>query len=194
MSFFDDLATLTQPQPTLVLNAAQRAALALNDADSITAATGDIMGGISHVQFGEQAKASADFQAEQLRQNAGQVQASSQRQAFEADRQTQYANSKALAMAAASGGGASDPTVVNLIARNAGEGAYQKAIALYGGDDKARLMGMQADAKEFEGANTEANSNQVGMAQVFAAGNNLLKGQARNASLLARFGGHGPDA
>ena len=193
MSFFDSLTTMIQAPPTMVLSAPQQAALDLNTMDGITAATGEIMGGISHAQFGDQAKASADFQAEQLRQNAGQAQASAQRSAFDVSRQTDYANSRALAVAAASGGGASDPTVVNLIARNAGEGAYRQATALYGGDEKARLFNMQADAKEFEGANTQANSNQVAGSQFFKATSTLLGSEAKNASLLARFGAGGPN-
>jgi len=193
MSFFDSLATMIQAPPTMVLSAPQQAALDLNTMDGVTAATGEIMGAMSHAQFGAQAKASADFQAAQLQQNAGQAQASAQRSAYDAGRQTDYANSRALAVAASSGGGASDPTVVNLMARNAGEGAYRQAVALYGGDEKARLMNMQADAKEFEGANTEANSNQVAGSQLFKAGSTLLGSLGRNASLLARFGAGGPN-
>ena len=193
MSFFDDLATLTQPQPTLVLNAQQRTALALNDMDGIGAATGNIMEGMNYARYGEQAKESADFQAEQLRQNAGQAQASAQRTAYDASRQTDYANSRALAVAAASGGGASDPTVVNLIARNAGEGAYRQAVALYGGDEKARLDNMQADAKEFEGANAEQNSNSVALGSIWKAGTTLLHSAAAEGSLLTRFGAGGPN-
>lgn len=178
MNFLDDL--LNDPRQ-------------LNAVATGAEAGGAIVGGLSHIQFGQQAQQSAEYQAEQLRQNAGQTMASSQRSAFDVDRQAQYTASSALATAAASGGGASDPTVVNLIARNAGEFAYRKAVALYQGDDRARLMGMQADAKEFEGVNTQANSNQVGMSQMFAAGTSLLKGSARDASLLRRFGGGGPD-
>jgi hypothetical protein len=153
---------------------------------------GEIMGGISHYEFGQQAMQAAQFQAAQLRQNAGQVQASAQRQAFDVDRQAKYVASSALATAAASGGGASDPTVVNLMARNAGEFAYRKAVALYQGDDKARLMNLQADAKEYEGETTAANSDKVAAAQFLQGGASLLKGSARDSSLLQRFGAGGP--
>lgn len=178
MSFLDDL--LNSPQ-------------ALNSVGTGIEAAGSIIGGLSHIEFGQQAQQASEFQAAQLRQNAGQAQASAQHQAYDVDRQAQYTASSALATAAASGGGASDPTVVNLIARNAGEFAYRKSVALYQGDDKARLLNLQADAKEFEGSNTAANSNMVGMSQMFAAGTSLLKGSARDSSLLQRFGGGGPN-
>ena len=166
----------------------------LNSVDAGVQAGGAILGGLSHIQFGQQAQQSAEFQAAQLRQNAGQAQASAQHAAYDVDRQAQYTASTALATAAASGGGASDPTVVNLIARNAGEFAYRKAVDLYQGDDKARLMNLQADAKEFEGANTKANSDMVGTQQMFGAATSILRGSVRDSSLLQRFGGGGPNS
>lgn len=194
MSFFDDIAQLTAPQPTAGLSAAQQAALDLNSYGATADSIGATIGGLSHLQFGLAAKAGNDFQADQLRQNAGQVQASSQRTAFEQDRQTQLVNSAALASAAASGGGASDPTVVNIMARTAGEGAYRKAVALYQGDDRARLMSLQADAKDYEGKSMLSNSEQVAGAQMFSAGTTLLKGMARGSSLYQRFAGGGPNS
>lgn len=153
---------------------------------------GSNMSAASHVQFGIQARQAAQFQADQLRQNANTAQAASQRQAFDIDRQTQYITSRALAVAAASGGGASDPSVVRLIARDAGEGAYQKQLALYGGRDQARLDLETADAKTYEGQTTERNSLEVGAAGYVGGATNLLKSRAKGASLLQRFGGDGP--
>jgi hypothetical protein len=172
--------------------AADRAPLNLNAVGGAVDAFGQEMGGVSHVMFGIQARQAANFQAAQLRQNANAAEAASQRTAFDIDRQTQFITSRALAVAAGSGGGASDPTVVNLIARDAGEGAYQKQLALYGGRDRARLDQEQADAKVYEGKNTFANSLEVGAAGYAGAATNLLKSQARGASLFQRFGGGGP--
>ncbi len=150
------------------------------------------MSAASHVQFGIQARQAAQFQAAQYQQNANSAAASSQRTAFDVNRQTQFVTSRALAVAAGSGGGASDPTVVNLIARDAGQGAYESAAALYGGADRARLDTEQAGAKEFEGKNTELNSFEVGAAGYVGGATNLLRSQARGASLMQRFGGSGP--
>lgn len=150
------------------------------------------MSAASHVQFGIQARQAAQFQAAQYQQNANSAAASAQRTAFDVDRQTQFVTSRALAVAAGSGGGASDPTVVNMIARDAGQGAYERASALYGGADRARLDTEQAGAKEFEGKTTEMNSFEVGGAGYVGGATNLLRSQARGASLLQRFGGGGP--
>lgn len=194
MNFFDDIVASmsgANAQGLAALSSGQRYALDLNAADALTDLAGNAIGAVSHSRFGQQARESADFQAAQLRQNAGEAQASSQRAAFDIDRQTQIVNSHALAVAAASGGGASDPTVVNLIARNAGEGAYRKAVALYQGDERARLMNLQATAKEYEGRNVAANSNLVAAAQGLRGVGSLMQGYAKGASMYERFGGGG---
>lgn len=167
-------------------------AMSLNDSGGGLQALGANMSAASHVMFGIQARQAAQFKADQLRQNAGTAQAASQRQAFDIDRQTQFITSRALAVAAASGGGASDPTVVRLIARDAGEGAYQRSLALYGGKDRARLDLENADAATYEGKTTERNSLEVGAAGYAGGATNLLKSRAKGASLLQRFGGDGP--
>jgi hypothetical protein len=164
----------------------------LNRVGNVLDASSALMGGMSHQQYGEQQQAAALFQAAQLRQNAGQAQAGAQRAAWDADIQAKYIASTAIANAAASGGGASDPTVVNLIARNASEGAYRKAIALYQGDDRARAMNLSADAKEYEGAMAKDNSNSEANLSAFKAASTLMKGYTKDASLLQRFGGDGP--
>lgn len=172
--------------------AADRSALDLNAFGGALDAFGQASGGVSHVMFGIQARQAAQFEAAQMRQNANTAQAAAQRTGAEIDRQTQFVTSRALAVAAGSGGGASDPTVVNLIARDAGEGAYQKQLALYAGTDRARLDNEQADAKTFEGKTTFDNSLQVGAAGYAGGATSLLKSQARGASLFQRFGGGGP--
>lgn len=155
-------------------------------------AGGQIMGGLSHVEFGIQSRQAAEFQAAQLRQNANNAQASGERQAADVGLQSKYIASAALATAAASGGGASDPGVITIMARNAAEGAYKQQVALYQGADRARAMDLSAEAKEFEGKNVMANSISVGASQLFGAGTTLLKGAAKDASLFQRFGGGGP--
>lgn len=154
-------------------------------------AAGKLISGVGIMQSGAGAKDAANFEAAQLNQNAGQAQAAAQRQAFEVDRNTQEVMSRALAVAAASGGGASDPTVINIIAQTAAEGAYRKASALYSGDDRARSMRLAATAKEYEGDVTEANSKAAGFSSIFGAGTTLLKGAARD-SMFTKFGGGGP--
>jgi hypothetical protein len=100
--------------------------------------------------------------------------------------------SRALAVAAGSGGGASDPTVLNIISRNAAEGAYRRAAALYQGEDRAAAMESQAAATEYQGQiNSKAAKNES-RAQMGATAATLLNATAKNASMYQRFAGGGP--
>ncbi len=166
--------------------------ISLNTSAGNLESLGADMSAASHVQFGIQARQASQFEAAQLRQNANSAAAASQRTAFDIDRQTQFATSRALAVASGSGASASDPTVVNMIARDAGQGAYLRAAALYGGQDKSRLDLEQAGAKDFEGKTTELNSMQVAAGGYLNGATNLLRSRARGASLMQRFGGDGP--
>lgn len=154
---------------------------------------GRITSGIDRIQFGQQQGQAAQFAADQMRQQAGQQVAASQRSAYDVDQSAKYIASDALARAAASGGGASDPTVVNTIARIKAEGAYRSSLALYGGEDRARLLNLQADAKEKEGALAEQQSASIGASSFLQAGSSLLKTYANDSSILKRFGGNGPN-
>ena len=100
---------------------------------------------------GKAADKLAQFKAGQLEQKAGQQRAVSQRKADTARRSARYAESRALALAAASGGGASDPTVVNIMAGIAGEGELAAQYALYEGEEQARGSEMSATASRYEG-------------------------------------------
>lgn len=121
------------------------------------------------------------FEAQQLRQEAGTSTAVSQRAALEQERQSRLVQSRTLAVAAASGGGVSDPTVVNMLARTAGEGTYRANVALYGGEERARLLRMQAAAADYEGAAAIAGGEAKaqayetqGMSSLFSGASNLF--------------------
>lgn len=137
---------------------------------------------------GRRKNVAAQFEAQQMEQQAGQSIAAAQRDALEERRRADLAASRALVLAAASGGGASDSTVVNIISQLKGEGAYRSAVALYRGEDQARKMRMGASAKRFEGAVAEeggeyqaAGYETMATAATFKAG----------ASLFESYGGGG---
>ena len=153
------------------------------------ASWGDALNAASHFAFGQTAQAGEKFQADQLRQEGGQAIASAQRTMENVQLQTQLITSRALAVAGASGGGVSDPGVVSLIANNAKIGAYKAQTALYQGMDRARLMNLQADAKEFQGKETALNSDLVTGANVLKGASDTLAGKARVNSLLMATGG-----
>lgn len=137
----------------------------------------------------ERRRAAAQYEAAQLRSQGGQVFAASQRGAREANRQARLVQSRALAVAAASGGGVSDPTVVNMLSRTAGEGAYRAAVALYEGEERARTLRMQAAARDYEGQLAiEAGEDQAAAYGTQALGS-LFKGAV---SMYDKYGGSGP--
>mgnify|MGYP001606871182 CR=1 FL=1 len=82
--------------------------------------------------------------ADQLDVQAAQQRAMSQREAIDQRRQARLATSRGLAVAAASGGGADDPSVVNLLADLEGEGEYRALTSLYNGEEQARAKEVQA--------------------------------------------------
>lgn len=128
---------------------------------------------------GSRTRIEKQFEAQQLEQNAGQVVAASQRDAAEVQRQTSLVESRARAVAAASGGSLADAGIIDQVARLSNVGAYQKAVALYQGEDKARSMRMEASAKRYEGELAEELSSIQGAAY----------DKAGNAALLAGFAG-----
>jgi hypothetical protein len=186
--------------------------IAMNGAATQLNVASKLFGAISTVQAGDNRRAAAEFQATQLRAQAGDAVAIAQRAAWIEDRNARYVQSAALAAAAASGGGASDPTVVNIIAGIAQEGAYRHAIAFYGGESRASALRLQADAKNFEGESSMAVAGQMAAAELLQAGGELVRGKARerdirqrtkgpsnllqstqsDSSMLERFGGGGP--
>lgn len=180
------------PDQAATVPSGQQAPFTANAIGGALDSFGQAQGGVSHVMFGIQARQAAQYQAQQYQQNAGQAEASAQRQAFSVNQQTQFVTSRALAVAAGSGAGASDPTVMNMIARDAGQGAYERSVALYQGADRARLDEEQAQAKDFEGETTFRNSALVGVAAAAGGAANLLRTTARGGSLFQRFGGGGP--
>lgn len=133
------------------------------------------------IMSGNAARGAANFQAAQMTQQAGQERATSQRQAIEARRQSGLANSRVTALAAASGAGATDPTVLDIEGDNAGTGEYNALSALYTGEERARGLEMGAGAKRYEGA-TERQ------AAVFKAGGTIL---SSGTSLLGKYGDGG---
>ena len=124
---------------------------ALTIAGSLNSFMGNNASASAAADSGRRVQAGSLFQATQLDQQAGQSIASSQIAALDQARQGRLLASRALAVAAASGGGATDPTITRLISNIAGESAYRSATALYQGEDRARLLRMEADAKRYEG-------------------------------------------
>lgn len=138
----------------------------------------------------------ANFEANVLEVQATQKIAAAQRDMLDVQRVTKLAESRAQALAAASGGGATSPTALNVIAGLAKEGAYNGARALYSGEEAARTMRLQAQELRKSGE----FSLQYGD---LAAGAAESRGKAAElgsyasalssiGGLYAKYGGNGP--
>lgn len=138
---------------------------------------------------GRAKKRLTDFEAAQLEQQAGQSIAVSQRGAAEERRRADLTASRALALAAAGGGGVSDPTMQNLFADIEGEGAYRSAVALYEGEEQARQLKLAAQAKRMEGDIALQGGEAEASAYNLAGIGSLLEGAG---SLYMKYGGKGP--
>lgn len=165
--------------------------MAMNLAGSLIGSQGASDSADAAIVMGERERQAAQFKAQQLRSQALQAAAVSQRTGDTQARQARLLQSRALAVAAASGGGASDPTVVNLISGIAGEGALRRATALYEGEDRARVLRMQAAAAEYEGRTAEESAAYKAQAYETQGNMSLLKGAASfGSSLFNKYGGN----
>lgn len=89
------------------------------------------------------------------KQNAQNAKGAAQRSAIEQDRQAKLAISRAVAVAAGSGAGASDPTVNKLVGDIAARGEYNALSALYSGDSEAQYYQNVMAANKY---NAESNA------------------------------------
>lgn len=115
-------------------------------------------------------------EADQLDEQAGKERATSQRASIEERRQAATVSSRALALAAASGAGASDPSVINNIADIEGEGEYRALTALYNGEETAR-------GQEFDAANRRKEARNAKRAAMLKAAGTIIS----TGSSLAKF-------
>lgn len=93
---------------------------------------------------GKAARSVAEFEARQLNRQAGQERATSQLAAIEERRKGKLARSRALALAAASGGGTGG-SVSDILSDLTAEGDFNAEGALYEGEEAAK--GLEAQAK-----------------------------------------------
>lgn len=156
---------------------------------SLVSLWGNIESGRTARINAERQQVAAQFEAEQAQRQAGDILAISQRQAIEERRQGEYAASRALAVAAASGGGVSDPTIVNLISRTKGEATYRSSVALYQGEAKARQLRIQAAAGNLSGSwALDTGLRTAEQYNIAGVGGGLKEA----GSLYAKYGMNGP--
>lgn len=132
------------------------------------------------------AKKSAEYSAVQYDYNAGQQRATSQREAEAQRHSAKLLASRALAVAAASGGGATDPTVTNIIGDIISQGAYRAALAMYEGEEEAKQSEYAAKTLRATGQYTaaarNAESKSISRASNLSTFGTILSGGASFAS------------
>lgn len=107
------------------------AALAL--VSSAISAIGSVMGGVA-------ANNQAQYQADQQEAAGKEELAASQRQAEQQRKEGALVQSRQQALAAASGAGATDPTIVQLMTDTAGAAELNAQSSLFGGEQRKRGM------------------------------------------------------
>lgn len=114
---------------------------------------------------------------------AQQVRASGQGAAFEEQRQAELVHSRALALAAASGGSASDVSATKILSGIEAEGRYRAEVRLHESEGEARMIEATGSARA-SSLNDQASAYGIGGVA------NLLTGIG---SMYARYGDGGPD-
>ena len=127
---------------------------------------------------GQKDKSAAYREADQLQAKANIRRGETQRAATEERRQGKIAQSRALAVAAASGGGVADPTVTNLMGDIETESEYRALSRMYEGETESQALERAATARKKEGRAART-------AGVMRAATSLLTGVT---SLKSKYG------
>lgn len=107
---------------------------------------------------------------------AQEERAASQREAIRRGKEAAFILSRQQALSAASGGSASDPTVLNLMAGTAQEGNYQAQSAVYEGNTIGRGLEFQAGLDRQGAAISRMQASAAKKAGFINAGSSILGG------------------
>ncbi len=125
------------------------------------------------IQQGVDARHQADEQTIALRNQANADQAAAERTAINSRRQTAYVVSRGQALAAASGAGATDPTVMSVLGQISGEGEYHALTSLYEGGTQGQNLNSQATAASSEGKAYQRAGYLKGISTLLTGGTTL---------------------
>jgi len=109
------------------------------------------IGAIGTIAQGVAANNQAQFEAEQQKMQGKEELAAAQRQADQQRKEAALVQSRQQALAASSGAGASDPTIIKLMTDTAGQGELNAQGTLYGGEQRKRGLFDQASATRLSG-------------------------------------------
>lgn len=141
---------------------------------TVASVGGSVLSGLGQIQAGRAANTSAKFQAAQLEQKAGQDRATAQRAAIEERRKANIGISNAQAASAASGSGATDPTVLNITGGLAQQGEYNALSALFQGEEAARGAELQATSSRMQGKQAQKAGMTSGISTIIGGTGSAL--------------------
>lgn len=130
----------------------------------------------------------ADYTARSMEIQAGQERAVAQRKAIAQRRQEGLVQSRAQALAAASGAGASDPTIISNDSLITREGELGVMTSLYQGEQSAQNLETGATLKRYEAASGRAGSDAMANATDTGVTATIFSGAGRAASLYSKYG------
>lgn len=133
---------------------------------------------------GKNLQAALDFEAEQFDVAAGQTLAAGQFGAGEIRRQGKIIESDLITTVAAGGGDISDPSIMNLIGRNAGEIQHRAMVEMYAAEDEARTLRARAETARMGGVSALGESKAA--ASAIRTGG-IASAFAQTGSLMAQF-------
>lgn len=136
---------------------------------AVLGAVSSIVGAVGTVAAAGAQSSALEAQAKDRERQAQEQRAAATRQAIEKEKEQKYTLSALQARSAASGGGATDPTVTRLAAGIAQEGNYQTRGVVYEGEARARTLEAQAAIDR-----QQARATRIG--GYFNAGSSLLGG------------------
>lgn len=130
-------------------------AVPLAVAGTLLSTAGMIQQGQAAAAAGKAQEQALKSQAKQQEQAAGQARAASQFEAADIRRQGDLIQSRARAVAAASGAGATDPSVLAQMGGVEREIAIRTQLALSGGEERARGLEFGAEVSRGEGTTAQ---------------------------------------
>jgi len=148
----------------------------LSVASTALAAGGTLMGGAAAADAGARGQQAQEFKAQQEEMAAQESRAGAQRAAMESRRKGTFLQSTLQARAAASGGGADDPTVLNLGGDIAARSEYDALFDMYKGENRARGLEDQAMASRLTGDALKAEGEAKRTASYLSADGTIIGG------------------
>lgn len=135
----------------------------------IAGGIGSAVSAIGAIATGSAQSAALKAQAAAEERQASEERAASQREAIVRAREARLLMSRQQAVAAASGGGATDPTVLQIMGDTAAQGDFNTQSALYEGEARGRSLEDQAAINRMQ-------ARQAKIAGFISAGSTMLSG------------------